>query len=130
MQIGVRAMPSLDVIFERINDLKWDHHALIKYLVSMRDKLAASDISKLKDAKLFPKYIPKSIENETAVPKPVDRPAVSESNASIHHSQEKYAARELYFPDDNLKDLDFPIIGWKGYLQPNSEIGLFGMMLD
>jgi hypothetical protein len=49
-------------------------------------------------------------------------------NASIFQTQSKdgkFRAEELYFPNEKLQSLGLPIILWKHYLRPQSEIGSF-----
>lgn len=51
---GVHAHLPLDNIFSNIENLKWDHVSLIKYLVKVKDELSASDVKKLKSTEMFP----------------------------------------------------------------------------
>ncbi|KAJ3193124.1 hypothetical protein HK101_005381 [Irineochytrium annulatum] len=110
--LGVREYVELQMIFSRLQDLKWDsdHVQLVKYLASVQSKLTSIEISRLKLTPIFPKEDLSiqavssssltSTEADTAKPPVAPRP--------------RYKAEDLYVPGETLRSLDMPIIDWPG----------------
>jgi len=99
--LGVREHVELQMIFDRLNTLNWDHIQLIKYLTSVSEKLSNDEWNKLRKASIFP----------------------SENN----NQNSRNCASELYFPNDALRELGVPIISWNKNkkLSKNSDEGKF-----
>ncbi|KAG4097577.1 hypothetical protein H8356DRAFT_993004 [Neocallimastix lanati (nom. inval.)] len=87
-QLGVREHVDLQMIFDRLNTLNWDHIQLIKYLTTVSEKLSNDEWNKLRTAAIFP------------------------SEDSEGKQTSRNCASELYFPNDSLRELGVPIISW------------------
>ncbi|KAI8803502.1 hypothetical protein BJ742DRAFT_828538 [Cladochytrium replicatum] len=53
-ELGVREHVELQVVFDRLSDLNWDHMQLIKYLSNVQNKLTEVELGRLKLTPLFP----------------------------------------------------------------------------
>lgn len=118
--LGVRKTVELEVIFERllvgetdsnekpIGNKKWSHVELIKYLTSVRHDIPASDIKKLKSAKICAAEAPDNTKGET---------------------QKRFSVSDLYEPNESLRNLGLPIISWPGrYFSSSNEGGFLTML--
>lgn len=117
--LGVRKTVDLNVIFERLlnnredgNDAsgrskKWSHVDLIKYLASVRNDIPAADIEKLKNTKI----------------------CTAESNPKSNTPEARYKVCELFEPNDELRDLNLPLIYWPGRYTSFSAEGKFLSLL-
>ncbi|KXS11237.1 hypothetical protein M427DRAFT_115056 [Gonapodya prolifera JEL478] len=107
-ELGVREHVDLQIVLDRLADLKWDHTELVKYLASVQSKLNEEELRKLRTTSMFPK------------------------EGTPSDSTTRYRADQLYFPEDALRSIDMPLLAWnKGRLRQNSEEGkllsLFGL---
>ncbi|ORX44853.1 hypothetical protein BCR36DRAFT_334006 [Piromyces finnis] len=93
-QLGVREHVELQMIFDRLNTLNWDHIQLIKYLTTVSEDLSPDEWNKLRNAAIFPSETPETSET-------------SENNQASRN-----CASVLYFPNDALRNLGVPIISW------------------
>ncbi|KAE8349046.1 hypothetical protein BDV28DRAFT_70533 [Aspergillus coremiiformis] len=121
--LGVRKTVDLGVIFERlldtaessdagiVNQRKWSHVDLIRYLASVRDDIPASDIKRLKDTGICI-----AETNETPNNPTLDR-------------RKRYKIYELFEPQPPLRALGLPVIEWPGKYQSSSSEGKFLSML-
>ncbi|KAJ3107750.1 hypothetical protein HDU97_003420 [Phlyctochytrium planicorne] len=89
--LGVRDHVDLQLIFSRLQDLKWDSdHMLL-------DKLTSTEMGRLKLTPIFPKEEPSDTkEDEKEKPAPKAR----------------YKASDLYAPSETLRILGLPLISW------------------
>ena len=111
--LGVRKTIEISVIIERLmersdsdskipaSSQKWNHIDLIKYLTSIREEIPSADIKFIKNTKLCP----------------IDKQG--------QPSKEQYLISDIYFPDDSLRKMKFPILYWSGPLRPESKEGRF-----
>ncbi|KAJ3216334.1 hypothetical protein HK099_005915 [Clydaea vesicula] len=96
--LGVREHVELQVVFDRLDSLNWDHYQLIKYLASVSNKLSEKEYSQLKATPLFPKQ---TLDSST--------------------DNFRYKAMDLYAPTEEIKELGLPILSWKGRWHKNTE---------
>ncbi|RIB30618.1 hypothetical protein C2G38_2152060 [Gigaspora rosea] len=105
-EIGINKYVELEVVFDRlVNSENLDHMELLKYFAKYSGDLKDIDIEKLKNAKIWIKEC-------------------TDSNKSVNNVQ-RYLARDLYTPCYNNKELELPIINWKGYWSKNSDKAKF-----
>ncbi|KAL7754472.1 hypothetical protein RI367_000453 [Sorochytrium milnesiophthora] len=90
--IGVREHVDLQMVFDRLDSLQWDHQHLLKYLTTVQDKLNESEIGKLKNAAIFP-----------AAPQPGGTASAA-----------RYRACDLYTPTEELKAYPVPLLDMGG----------------
>ncbi|KAJ3250492.1 hypothetical protein HK104_007438, partial [Borealophlyctis nickersoniae] len=95
-ECGVREHVELQVVFDRVGVMKWDHGQLVKYLASVQTKLLPTELNRLKVTPLFPR------ESDTADGK-------------------RYKASELYIPSDVLRSFGLPIVQWSGKWRNGSD---------
>ncbi|KAJ1529040.1 hypothetical protein HK405_002411, partial [Cladochytrium tenue] len=95
--LGVRDYVDLQVVFSRLADLKWDsdHVQLVKYLVSVQDKLSDGELGRLRLTSVFTKEQPELAADST-------------------EKRPRFKASELYAPSETLRGLGLPIIDWPG----------------
>ncbi|KAF7975917.1 hypothetical protein HWV62_8178 [Athelia sp. TMB] len=87
--MGVRDHVELQIVFDRmVKTGDWATADLVKYLVSIKDKLSGLELDRLKATSAFRK------EGET------------NSNSS------RYKASDLYEPQESLRQLSLPILDW------------------
>jgi hypothetical protein len=55
--MGVRSHVELQMVFDRLDDLNWDHVQLVKYLASVQDQLTDSEWDRLKKTPLLPREL-------------------------------------------------------------------------
>ncbi|KND02056.1 uncharacterized protein SPPG_02560 [Spizellomyces punctatus DAOM BR117] len=99
--LGVREHVELQMVFNRIGTLNWDHVQLIKYLATCT--LKPDELERLRITAIFPKE--------------QDPP-----------SRERFRACDLYTPDDKFRAFGLPILEWKGKWKPHG--GEAKMMQD
>ncbi|CAG8661370.1 22740_t:CDS:10 [Gigaspora margarita] len=105
-EIGINKYVELDVVFARlVNSENLDHMKLLKYFAKFSEDLKDSDIEKLKKANIWIKEC-------------------TDSNKSVNNVQ-RYLARDLYTPCYHNKELELPIINWKGHWNKNSNEAKF-----
>jgi hypothetical protein len=85
--LSVRETVDLQVVFDRLGDLKWDQVQLIKYLASVQDKLTDQEIRRLKGTPIF----------------------VDKLNPGMRH-----LAMKLHAPIDFIESLGLPVLQWTG----------------
>jgi hypothetical protein len=107
--LGVRKTIELNVVFERlmastpsIEEGKWSHVDLIRYLVSVREDIPQEDLKRLRQTPMCP----------------------SESNDEVSKGK-LYRPSELFEPDDALRKLGLPILQWPGQYRANTPEGRF-----
>lgn len=108
--IGVRKTVELAVVFDRlmakstdekgVTDSKWSHVDLIKYLVSVQDDIPTDDINKLRKTPISPSEKPGEIG------KP--------------NSGRLFRVNELYEPNQNMRELQLPLLHWPEPLRKGS----------
>lgn len=111
--LGVRKTVELGVIFDRLladnnaseskNGPKWSHVDLIIYLTSVQEDIPASDIARLKEAKI----------------------CTAEGSSSETGPKLRYKISDLFEPKDSTRKLELPIIEWRGKYQPHSKEAQF-----
>ena len=91
--LGVRTHVELQLVFDRLNDLKWDVFQLVKYLASVQDQLSNAELEKLRSTPLFLSDVPL---------------ASGDSKKEI-----RYRAMDLYAPTSELRSLEVVrMISW------------------
>ncbi|CAG8758755.1 10599_t:CDS:10, partial [Gigaspora margarita] len=104
--IGINKYVELEVVFARlVNNENLDHMKLLKYFTKFAGDLKDTDIEKLKRTTI---WIKESID----------------SNKIVNNVQ-RYLARDLYTPCYHNKELELPIIQWKGHWNKNSNEAKF-----
>lgn len=101
--IGIREHVELQLVFDRLMDLNWNHTQLIKYLTSVQDKLTDGEMTRLRATPMFPKECPK--DNQTL-------------------SKERFNAKELFAPLETFRTFDLPLLAWNGKWRYNSDEGI------
>ena len=122
--LGVREHVDLQLVFGRLDELDWDHVHLVKYLSHVAQKLTEAEWAKLRAAPLFPKEEPKeskATQGEDSLL--VESVGKSSPTTKTTKKVQKFKASELYFPNDLLRDLHFPILAWKGKVRPYTDEG-------
>ena len=84
------------MIFDRLDNLNWDHIHLVKYLTSVQAKLSTVEYERLRVTPLYP-----TEEND----------------------EKRYRAFELYTPTEELRGLGMNVLKWKGRWHKSSEEG-------
>ncbi|KAK3823316.1 MAG: hypothetical protein J3Q66DRAFT_437699 [Benniella sp.] len=94
LDIGARQSVEIQLMFDRLVDTgSWDHIRLVKYLVSVRDKLSPNDIKDLQSRSIFPR---------------ADQPTVPSTQPVNRH-----LASTLYAPTETHINLELPVIEWE-----------------
>ncbi|CAG8587187.1 9394_t:CDS:10, partial [Dentiscutata erythropus] len=97
-EIGINKYVELEVVFARlVNSENLDHMKLLKYFTKFAEDLKDIDIEKLKRAKIWIKEYTDSNK--------------SENNDEVRRD----LAKNLYIPCFHNKELELPIINWKGH---------------
>ncbi|KKA27058.1 hypothetical protein TD95_002465 [Thielaviopsis punctulata] len=110
--IGVRKTVDLETIFTRLlkpdadGDKKWSHVELIRYLASVKDDIPKDDMRRLKDSRIVPAELPKSLSDG--------------SFAGGGSTTALYKVSELFEPQDAIRELGFSVIQWPGTLRAGS----------
>ena len=97
--IGIREHVELQLVFDRLMDLNWNHTQLIKYLTSVQDKLTDVELTRLRATPMFPKDYPGD-------------------------NKERFMAKELFAPLDSLRSFELPLLAWIGKWRFNSDEGI------
>jgi hypothetical protein len=84
--LGVREHVNLQIIFDRLADLKWDQQKLVKYLSSIQEKLKPNEIKSLSTSSIF----------------------LKENGAE----NERYRANQLFPPLEKFRNFGLPLILW------------------
>ena len=100
--IGVRDHVELQLVFDRLLDLNWNHTQLIKYLTSVQDKLTTMELARLQGTPMFPKEV------------------CGETPSS---KKERFQAKDLFAPIDSFRSFDLPLMAWDGKWRYNSNEG-------
>ncbi|CAG8452410.1 537_t:CDS:10, partial [Dentiscutata heterogama] len=102
-EIGINKYVELEVVFARlVNSENLDHMKLLKYFAKFAGDLKDIDIKKLKKAKI---WIKECTDSDKSV-----------NNVNV----QRYLARDLYTPCYHNKELELPIINWKGHWNKHS----------
>jgi hypothetical protein len=101
--IGIREHVELQLVFDRLLDLNWNHTQLIKYLTSVQDKLTEVEFSRLKATPMFPKELP---------------------NGDQSLGKERFLARDLFAPLESFRSFGLPLLLWAGKWRYNSDEGI------
>jgi hypothetical protein len=88
--LGVRDVIDLQLVFDRLDSLNWDHQNLVKYLASVKDKLSGKEMEQLKSTPLFPR----------------------EEAGKTDDKNKRYLASQLYVPSEELRGLGIAILSW------------------
>jgi hypothetical protein len=109
--LGVRKTIELNVVFERlmastpsVEEGKWSHVDLIKYLVSVREDIPQEDLKRLRQTPICPA---ESTSTDQAVKGKLYRPS------------------DLFEPDEAIRKLGLPILQWPGQYRANTPEGRF-----
>eukprot|EP00158_Paraphelidium_tribonemae_P010002 Partr_v1_DN29026_c1_g3_i5_m58732 putative HATPase_c domain protein len=102
--IGVRTHVELQLVFDRLDNLKWDTVQLVKYLASVEDRLSQSELSRLSNTALF------SAEKLDKSGRKVSFDEATEKSAPVEDI--RFRAKQLFAPNDDIRALGFPIIAW------------------
>ncbi|TKA24109.1 hypothetical protein B0A50_06849 [Salinomyces thailandicus] len=111
--LGVRKTVELNVVFERlmakgasqkVEEGKWSHVDLIKYLVSVKDDIPQEDLKRLRNTPICT--------------------AETQSGDQIQKSK-LYRPSELYEPGEPLRRLGLPLLQWPGLYRAASPEGRF-----
>jgi hypothetical protein len=90
--LGVRDVIDLQLVFDRLDTLNWDHQNLVKYLASVQDKLSGKELDQLKSTPLFPR----------------------EETAKSDFKNKRYLASQLFVPSEELRGLEaVAILCWQ-----------------
>jgi hypothetical protein len=98
--LGARTHVDLQVVFDRLGDLNWDHVQLIRYLVSVRSQLSDLELSRLRNTPLVPKE-ELSKGGEDGAP---------EKKAA--GSGKRHITSSLYAPLDAFRQLELDVLYW------------------
>ena len=111
--LGVRKTVELNVVFDRlmakgassaVEEGKWSHHDLIKYLVSVKDDIPQEDLKRLRNTPICP----------------------AETTSGDQVSKGKlYRLSELYEPSEPLRKLGLPLLQWPGPYRSGNPEGRF-----
>lgn len=128
--LGVREHVDLQMVFDRLETLNWDHMQLIKYLASVSAKLSEVEIVRLRVTPLFPKELGvPDAASAAALEKDVGLGNTSSSSSSSSSSKTsssstRFKAQDLYSPFDELRTIGgLDLIEWKGKWSKSSEEG-------
>jgi hypothetical protein len=95
--LGVRKHVELQLVFDRLSSLKWDHTQLIKFLAA-QETIGDKEIARLQMTPFFPKEDQKLDEaTNTLVPT---------------KSKTLFKASDLYVPTDEMRRLNLPVLFW------------------
>ncbi|KAJ1925062.1 hypothetical protein IWQ60_004808 [Tieghemiomyces parasiticus] len=97
--LGVRTHVNLQLVFDRLDNLNWDHVQLVKYLASVREQLSGPELDKLRQTPLLPR-------EEAGDGSPADKDAAQRNR--------RYLTSELYAPTEDLRALGLPLLRWPG----------------
>ena len=86
-KVGVREHVDLQLVFDRISDLKWNQTHLVKYLASVQDKLKPAEIDSLAKTALF----------------------IKEGTPG-----KRFLASQLYPPIEKFRHLNVSLLEWEG----------------
>ena len=114
---GVRKTIEIGVVFDRlmappsysekeahnVENPRWSHVDLIKYLTSVRQDIPAGDIKRLRSTPICP----------------------AESRDGKVTQSERYLVSDLFEPDDALRHLGLRVLQWPGDYRPSSAEGKF-----
>ncbi|KAI9105922.1 hypothetical protein DFS34DRAFT_601439 [Phlyctochytrium arcticum] len=102
--LGVREHVELQMVFNRIGTLNWDYIQLVKYLATCT--LKEEEMERLRVTPLFPK---------------------EEADSDAHRSEhvQKFRAKDLYPPEDKLREFGLPVLAWTGKWKSHSPEATF-----
>lgn len=106
--IGIREHVELQLVFDRLLDLNWNHTQLIKYLTSVQDKLTQVEISRLRATPMFPKEL---------------------LNGDQSLSKDRFLVRDLFAPVESFRSFGLPLLLWSGKWRYNSDEGIFNFLV-
>ncbi|EME48298.1 hypothetical protein DOTSEDRAFT_147650 [Dothistroma septosporum NZE10] len=112
--LGVRKTVELTVVFDRlmaksitpstIEEGKWSHVDLVKYLVSVKDDIPKEDMQRLRQTPICP----------------------AETQSGDQADKGKlYRLSDLYEPNDAIRKLGLPVLQWPGQFRTNTPEGRF-----
>ncbi|KAI9138940.1 hypothetical protein BKA69DRAFT_1126967 [Paraphysoderma sedebokerense] len=114
--LGVREHVDLQMIFDKLDTLNWDHVHLVKYLSTVSDKLTDSEIAKLKNAYILPiesNGSPQTISTDKSSNNSASAqvaPAVPGTTA--HVPSKRFRAQDVFPPTELFRSLKLPILSW------------------
>ena len=114
LKLGVRDRVDLQLIFQRLKGLDWNIKDLVKYLSSI--ELSSEEITKLSNTPFLNSE--RQIDSAKEVLNLREDTNTEIDPQDFMASLQKSLAKELYFPNDTLRDLGFPIVYWP----PDSEM--------
>ncbi|CAG8597455.1 8335_t:CDS:2, partial [Racocetra persica] len=105
-EMGINKYVELEVVFARlVNNENLDHMKLLKYFAKFTEDLKDADLEKLKRTTIWIKECAGDNKPENNV--------------------QRYLARDLYTPCYQNRELELPIIQWKGHWNKNSNEAKF-----
>ncbi|GAA5919060.1 hypothetical protein JCM1841_003725 [Sporobolomyces salmonicolor] len=102
LALGVRRHVELQLVFTRLLGAgDWSHIQLVRYLVSVKDTLSATELDRLRKTSWLPK------EGEAKVESPAGADGVKPKSKTIRHM-----AGDLYEPTETFRELGLPLLDW------------------
>ena len=110
------------MVFDRlISDGSWSHVELVKYLTSVQGTLSQTEMNRLCETPIFTKEGEepriKTVERKTGQNDEQGNPIIEKQQKKIYR---RYKAKDLYTPTDTLRNLNLPLIDWKGTTRATS----------
>ncbi|CAO3598362.1 unnamed protein product [Absidia cylindrospora] len=114
--LGVRKHVDLQLIFDRlVSDGSWSHVDLVKYLTSVQSTLSSNEIRRLQETAIFTKEGEPAKQKEGSRPTgKMDEEGKPEMEKFTKKIYRRHKASSLYAPTDTLRNLQVPLIDWKG----------------
>lgn len=109
--MGVRSHVDLQVVFDRLADLNWDHVQLVRYLVTVRGQLSDLEMSRLRNTPLLPR---EEVD---------ERSEAGDAPAKFVASKRRYRAGELFAPIESFRKLKLDLLFWPHRWFPDSDEG-------
>ncbi|KAJ1655938.1 hypothetical protein IWQ61_004405, partial [Dispira simplex] len=128
--LGVRTHVNLQLVFDRLENLNWDFVQLVKYLTSVRTRLSAAEMDKLRQTAFFPARVVSVVPDTPMVKLPAPPsgksgpPAIEAPSKGPEPPQPsivRYCAADLYAPTEILQSLGLPVLDWPGRWRASSE---------
>ncbi|CAG8511335.1 12498_t:CDS:10, partial [Dentiscutata erythropus] len=109
IKLGVRKCAELELVFDRLaSSGNFDHTQLVKYFTQNEENLKKREIEKLKSTAIWLRE--QQVENVNVI-----KHGKSGAGNNIPRLEgQRYLAKDLYVPYVQNRDLELPIIQWKG----------------
>ena len=109
--LGVRGHVDLQLVFDRLHDLEWDHVQLMKYFSCVQ--LSEVELTRLRNTPLVPKeerQRGKSPDDETTGA--VSEKTIDKEAKKFVASAHRFCVGDLYAPTEEFRKLELPVIFW------------------